>query len=50
MTFTEIYKILNSQDWYNTSLEIEILKGKYAKINNWRDSKNKIIREYKYKI
>ena len=48
-SFTHLYKILKSQDWYNTSPEVEILKGQYSKINNWRDVYNKGIRKTKYK-
>lgn len=47
--FTQIYKMLNSQEWYNTAPEIEILKGEFAKINDWRDVVNKKIRKAKIK-
>jgi len=47
--FIELYKMLNSQEWYNTAPEIEVLKGKYEKISDWRDVVSKGKRKYKYK-
>lgn len=48
-SFTNLYKILNSQEWYNTASEIEILKGYYEKISNWKDVYKKGVRKIKYK-
>lgn len=45
--FREIYNMLKSDDWVNVSEDIEILKGKYAKINDWKDAKNKKLRKLK---
>lgn len=47
--FREILKGINSQDWYNTSPEFEILLGWYEKPKNLKDSFNKLKRKYKYK-
>lgn len=47
--FTDIYKMLKSQEWYNTAPEIEILKGYYSKIDNWKDVWKKGIRKTKFK-
>lgn len=47
--FREILKNLNSQDWYNTSPEIEILKGWYEKPKSLGDKIDKLKRKYKYK-
>jgi len=47
--FLELYKMLNSQEWYSTAPEIEILKGHYAKINDWKDVYKKGVRKIKYK-
>lgn len=47
--FKEIFTLLNSQDWYNTSPEIEILKGWYEKPKDLNDKINKLKRKYKFK-
>lgn len=47
--FREIYKMLNSQDWINTSSEIEVLKGWYEKPKTVKERFKKITRKYKFK-
>ena len=46
--FRDLHTLLNSQDWYNISLEIEILKGGLAKPTSFKDRIEKINRKYKY--
>lgn len=43
--FRELFKMLTQADHYNLSPEIEILKGKYAKISGYKD----VIKKYKRK-
>ena len=47
--FREIYKMLNTQDWINTSPEIEVLKGWYEKPKTVKERLKKITRKYKFK-
>jgi len=47
--FKELNKLINSQDWFNTSPEIEILKGWYKKSDNLKESIQKMNRKYKFK-
>ena len=47
--FREIYKMLNSQDWINTSSEIEVLKGWYEKPKSIQERVTKMTRKYKFK-
>lgn len=45
--FTELYRMCKSQDWYDTASEIEVLKGYFSKVDNWRDviKKNKRVKK-----
>lgn len=43
--FRELFKMLTADEHYNISPEIEILKGQYAKITNYKD----VIKKYKRK-
>ncbi len=46
--FRDLHTLLNSQDWYNISLEIEILKGGLSKPTSFKDRLEKLNRKYKY--
>lgn len=46
--FKELYTMLNASNHYGISEDIEILKGKYAKMNLWDDFKIKKIRKSKF--
>ena len=48
-SFANIYKVLKSDDFYNVSPEIEILKGEYMKISDYKDVIRKGKRKIKYK-
>ena len=48
-SFSNIYKMLKSDDFYNVSPEIEILKGEYMKISDYKDVIRKGKRKIKYK-
>ena len=47
-SFTHIYKMLKSDEYYNVSPEIEILKGEYIKISDYKDVLRKAKRKRKY--
>lgn len=47
--FTTLYKMLKSDNHYNKSHNIEILKGRFEKISDWKDVYNKGIRKIKFK-
>lgn len=47
--FKELNKMVNSQDWFNTSPEIEVLKGWFKKSDNWKESISKTNRKFKFK-
>lgn len=46
--FIELYKMLNSQGWYDTAPEIEILKGQFEKVSDWKDVVKKSQRNKKF--
>lgn len=46
--FKEIYHLLNADEHFAISEDIEILKGKYAKMLYWSDHKKKKIRNKKF--
>lgn len=45
--FREIFKMLIESNHYGVSEEIEILKGKYEKVNDYKDVINKYRRNKK---
>jgi hypothetical protein len=48
--FIEIFKMLKSDKWYNTSYEIEILKGQFKKPTEFFETLEKGKRKRKFKI
>ncbi len=48
-SFKELHFLLTSDEWFNTAPEVEVLKGKYEKISNYKDVYKKGIRKIKFK-
>lgn len=44
----QILILLNVDDWYGVSKEVDIAKGKYRAVRNWSEAK-KQIKRYRYK-
>lgn len=45
---TDIIKQIQSEKWYNVSDEVEIAKGKYKRIVNFKQFRNQVIRILKW--
>jgi len=41
-----IIDLLNMDDWYGQSKNIDIAKGKYKAVGNWSEAKKQLKRQY----
>jgi len=46
---TQVIKLLQTDDWYNVSNEVEIAKGRYQRITKFRHFKTQVKRMIKSK-